>query len=739
MTIGKLIVVCQSGGKFTTNADGTLSYSGGDAHATSLTVDTKFDDFKSEIADMWKYDLDSLTIKYLLPNNNRTLITISTDKDIQRFLEFHEDSASADVYVLTPAPPAPSDVTSTPCSRFSHTMPNVSVSPVDAPTDVAADEPIYTADTPMDLPSGAEDTENQKTPRISPWKSCITGVGQSFKTRHELHDAWKKFSLAHSFHYRINRSNGKLFHASCKAEGCPWVLGASKLSKTNLFRIQRMNDTHTCGVGSLRASVSGKFVASIVKEKLRDTPTCKPVEIIDYIRRDSGIELNYSQAHKGIVVALEELQGSHTKAYSQLPLLCEKILETNPGSAAILNTKEDSSFQRIFVAFHASLYGFWNGCRPLLFLGSTSLKSKYGGELLSATALDGNDGIFLVAFAIVDLLSDDNWHWFLQQLKTVLSTSHEITFVAGMKKAMSESLGSVFPNCFYGYCLHLLTESLKKKFKGSLSLGVVRVLISEFHKAAYASTAEEFKKCVETIKIVSQEAYEWVLQTEPEHWANAFFKGARYNHLKSSVTESFYDWVSDLRAMPITQVIETIRRKMLEFICTRKMDSDQWSSKLTPSAEEILRRSLVDSRSLEVVLSPDSSFKVRDTLDVMHVVSLENWECSCREWQLNGLPCLHAAAAIEHVGKDVYDYCYRYFTTEAFKLTYSESINPIPSLDGCTEQESSEVLVQPPGITRPVGRPSERKSADKPKQAVKRRCSKCKKLGHNKSKCDQSA
>ncbi|KAE8734211.1 Pseudouridine synthase family protein isoform 1 [Hibiscus syriacus] len=427
-------------------------------------------------------------------------------------------------------------------SQFSHTMPNVFVSPIDALTDFAADEPIYHADAPMDLPSGAENTENKKTPWISSWKSCITRVAQGVL-------------------YRLKRSDGRQFCARCKDEGCHWVLGATKLSKTNLFRIHRMNDldTHTCGVGSLRASASGKLVASIVKKKLRDTPSCKPLEIIDDIRQDFRIELNYSQAHMGIAVVLEELQGSHTKAYSQLPLLCEKILETNPGSAAILNTKYDSTF------------------------------------------------------AIVDLLSDDHWHWFLQPLKTVLSTSHEIIFVA---------------------------ESLKNKFKGSLSLGVVHVLISEFHKAAYTPTAEEFKKSVETIKNISPEAYEWILQTEPEHWANAFFKGARYNHLKSSVTESFYDWVSDLPVMSITQVIpvmsitqviEMIRHKMMEFIYTRKMDPDQWSSKLTPSAEENLRQSLVDSRSLEVVLSPGSCFKVRDTLDVMHVVSLENWECNVTE------------------------------------------------------------------------------------------------------------
>ncbi|XP_007036001.2 PREDICTED: uncharacterized protein LOC18603777 [Theobroma cacao] len=740
MAIGKLIVVCLSGGKFTTNADATLSYSGGDAHATSVTLDTKFDDFKSEVADMWKYDPHSLTIKYFLPNNKRTLITISTDKDVRRFIEFHEDSASADVYVITPMPPAPSDAVSMPCSRSSHTMPNGPVSPVDAPTDFAADEPVSPADAPMYFLPDEEDSEQQKTPGISSWKNCITGIGQTFNTRRELHDALDKFSLAYGFLYTLKNSDGRRFCARCKAEGCPWFFIAPKVSTTKLFRIKKMNDTHTCGVGSKRTHASRKLVASIVKEKLRDTPTYKPQEIIDDIKRDLGIELNYAQAYGGIAAALEELQGSHRKAYNQLPLLCEKIMETNPGSAAILNTKEDSSFHCIFVAFHASVHGFQNGCRQLLFLDCVPLKSKYRGELFAATALDGNDGIFLLAFAIVDVLSNDNWHWFLEQLKTVLCTSLEITFVADMTKEMSESLSSIFPNCFHSYCLHQLTESLKNKFKGSFTQEVVRVLISEFHGATYAPTAEGFKKCIETIKNISPEAYEWVLQTEPEHWANAFFKGARYNHLKSSVAESFYEWVSDLPAMPITQVIETIRRKMMEFIYTCKIDSDQWSSKLTPSAEENLQRCLVNSRSLEVLLSPDSSFKVCDKLGVINVVSLDNWDCSCREWQIKGLPCSHAAAAIEHIGKNVHDYCCRYFTTEAFRVTYSESINPIPALDRSMQRESSPVHVHPPCIPRPVGRPKERKHAFTSKQAVKRtlQCSKCKKLGHNKRKCKLS-
>ena len=98
--MSNLIVICQSGGKFSSACDGSLSYVGGDAHAISVSRETKFDELRLEIADMWKYGTDSMIIKYFLPNNMRTLITISSDKDLQRFLDFHGNSVTVDVFVI---------------------------------------------------------------------------------------------------------------------------------------------------------------------------------------------------------------------------------------------------------------------------------------------------------------------------------------------------------------------------------------------------------------------------------------------------------------------------------------------------------------------------------------------------------------------------------------------------------------------------------------------------------------
>ena len=42
------------------------------------------------------------------------------------------------------------------------------------------------------------------------------------------------------------------------------------------------------------------------------------------------------------------------------------------------------------------------------------LKGRFGGQLLSVTAKDENDNIFLVVMAIVEQVNNDSWIWFLE-------------------------------------------------------------------------------------------------------------------------------------------------------------------------------------------------------------------------------------------------------------------------------------------------------------------------------------
>ncbi|XWS08419.1 hypothetical protein CRYUN_Cryun40dG0000800 [Craigia yunnanensis] len=72
MPAKKLIAICQSGGDFVTNKYGSLSYNGGEAYAVDIDQQTRLSDFKSEIAEMFNFSSDNMSVKNFLPGNKKT-------------------------------------------------------------------------------------------------------------------------------------------------------------------------------------------------------------------------------------------------------------------------------------------------------------------------------------------------------------------------------------------------------------------------------------------------------------------------------------------------------------------------------------------------------------------------------------------------------------------------------------------------------------------------------------------
>ena len=95
------------------------------------------------------------------------------------------------------------------------------------------------------------------------------------------------------------------------------------------------------------------------------------------------------------------------------------ILRTDVGSKVILQTEMENEnaepkFKRMYIRYNAQKVGFLGGCRPFIGLDGCHLKGRFGGQLLSITAKDGNDNIFPVAMVVVEQQNKDSWTWFLE-------------------------------------------------------------------------------------------------------------------------------------------------------------------------------------------------------------------------------------------------------------------------------------------------------------------------------------
>lgn len=608
-------------------------------------------------------------------------------------------------------------------------------------TEAVADFVEQKQDNSVDNPVLVRSTDVPPEKLVELWKDGITGVGQEFESVYEFRQALQRYAIAHRFMYKLKKNDTNRASGKCIAEGCSWKIYASWDSSTQSFRIKKMNESHTCGGKSWESAHPAKdWVVSIIKDRLQDSPHHKPKEIAKGILQDFGVELNYTQVWRGIGDARQQLQGSYKEAYNQLPWLCDKMTKANPGSLIKLFTSDERRFERLVLSFHASIHGFQMGCRPILFLEASSLKSKFHEILLTATALDGDDGIFPVAFAMVDNESNDNWHWFLEQLRSVLSISQSITFVSDREKGIKKAVLEVFENAHHGYSIYHLLESFKRSSKGPFHGEGKGSLPINFLAAAHAIRLDTFKLHTEQIKRVSPQAYDWLMEVEPEYWTSTSFKGEPYNHVTVNVAESYTKWMEEVRESPITQKIEVLRRKSVELINTRRSDSSNWSTKLTPLKEQKLREQRSKAYGLKVLFSSDTLFEVHG--DSTNVVDVDKWKCSCLGWKPTGLPCSHAIAVFSCTGRNIYNYCSRYFTADSFRLTYSESINPVlATFKPVTDDDKTDLkptIVLPPQTTRPP--PTQNKKRENQTERVVKRvrpvtCTICKETGHNKATC----
>lgn len=569
-------------------------------------------------------------------------------------------------------------------------------------------------------------------------------VGQEFPDVKSCRRALRNTAIALHFEMQTIKSDKTRFTAKCASEGCPWRVHAAKLPGVPTFTIRTLHEVHTCnGIGHLgHQQASVQWVANSVEQRLRENPNCKPKEILEEIHRVHGITLSYKQAWRGKERVMAVMRGSFEEGYRLLPQYCEQVKRTNPGSiASVYGNPTDDCFQRLFVSFQASIYGFLNACRPLLGLDRTYLKSKYLGTLLLATGFDGDGALFPLAFGVVDEENDENWMWFLSELHNLLEVNTEnmprLTILSDRHKGIVDGVEANFPTAFHGFCMRHLSENFRKEFNNTM-------LVNLLWEAAQSLTIIEFEAKVLEIEELSQDAAYWIRKIPPRLWATAYFEGTRFGHLTANIVESLNSWLLEASGLPIIQMMECIRRQLMTWFNERREISMQWTSILVPTAESHVAEAIERARSYQVLRANEAEFEVI-THEGSNFVDIRNRCCLCRGWQLYGLPCAHAVAALISCRQNVHRFTESCFTVATYRKTYSQTIHPIPDKSLWKEfsegdsdaSKSVEVYINPPKSLRPPGRPRKKRVRAEDRGRVKRvvHCSRCNQTGHFRTTC----
>ena len=122
-----------------------------------------------------------------------------------------------------------------------------------------------------------------------------------------------------------------------------------------------------------------------------------------------------------------------------------------------------------------------------------------------------------------------------------------------------------------------------------------------------------------------------------------------------------------------------------------------------------------------------------------HVVRITERSCSCRKWQLSGLPCGHAIAAGRVLGlTDSSQLAKNWFMKTTLKATYEPLIFPTGDVSTWETPDNIQVVEPPIMDKRPAGRPKNkdriRSRGEEPRQIS---CGRCGVVGHNRATCKQ--
>lgn len=202
---------------------------------------------------------------------------------------------------------------------------------------------------------------------------------------------------------------------------CPWRLYATMMTNEGSFQVKTMHDIHTCSRNfKYGCLINYKWIAKQFGDQIRLNPEIKLAQLADLVMLKYKCQLTPNQCSRARSWALHEYDKAIEEHYGMLWSYADELLKTNPGSTVKLgvtvNPDEVTYFDRFYTCLYGLKAGWKRGCRRVLGLDGCHLKTRCQGQLLTAIGKDGNNHIFPVAWAVVNVENKDNWSWFLELL-----------------------------------------------------------------------------------------------------------------------------------------------------------------------------------------------------------------------------------------------------------------------------------------------------------------------------------
>ncbi|GKB52447.1 multidrug resistance-associated protein 5, partial [Tanacetum coccineum] len=289
-------------------------------------------------------------------------------------------------------------------------------------------------------------------------------VGEKYATVEQLKECLTYYALANGFSLWYKRISGKKVVAKC-GQIPPRLFVPDKGKQ----RKQSRNFNFS-------SLVNYKGIGKVFGDKIRANPDIRLCDIDELVMKKYKCKVTPNQCTNAKKYALTEYE-KFIGEYYMLRSYRKAILDSNPGSMVMLGVTVNPDDKAYF-------------------------DSPNQGEILIAIGRDGNNHIYPVAWAVVNVENKDNWSWFLELLEEDLGCNrgNGLTLMSDQHKGLIEAVKDVMPNVEHMQCARHIYENFRKNYSG--------LEFKNFNWAtSKASYPQLFNKIMDKIESVNPNAH----------------------------------------------------------------------------------------------------------------------------------------------------------------------------------------------------------------------------------------
>ncbi|XP_052621581.1 uncharacterized protein LOC128127196 [Lactuca sativa] len=450
--------------------------------------------------------------------------------------------------------------------------------------------------------------------------------------------------------------------------------------------VKSYNKEHCCLQTQNVKACTYKFLAKNIATQVESNPTIPIRALQEQLQRDYQVGLSKMKVFRARTEALNQVRGDYVGQYALLRDYVLELQKHNPDTTVKID-------------------GFAARRRDFLGLDGAFMKGPYPGQILSVVGIDGNNGTYPLAYAVVESESTNSWTWFLTCLgdDLGLGTNSNFTFMTDRQKGVLPAIAKLFPCDGHSYCLRHIHENMKANWRAKQFKDLL-------WDCAKASTIQQFQRSMEELRKLNNDAYEWLKNIPPQH----FSRRAHTDAMLNNMCESLNNKIVEGRDVPIITCLEYIREYLMKKIVTVQKEIDKVAGPLIPIATIWFGKLKKEATQLRSVLYGNGKYQVSKNLLEHFMIDMGQQTCSCRRWELIWIPCAHAITTMwemlknKEIDKILKHWVHRTYWIETWKNMYSFTIQPI---NGRNMWEKSTCLTTllPPKHHVPIGRPKKKR------------------------------